>query len=351
MNNLLLPSRLRIRLRAQRVLHAPVTRARSVFKGAFTATALAAVCLNAFAAEGRYPQRPVRLVIPQSPGGGSDSIGRLAAQKLAENFGQSFIVDNRPGAAGMLGAELVRQANPDGYTLLLSAIDTITAPLVTKNAPFDPIRDFAPVTMLTQSPNVWLVHPSFQGKTMKELVEIARAKPRQLDFASSGVGSMQHLGGELLNQLAKVELSHVPYKGGGPALVDLLGGRVPVMVSGIQAALPYIRTGKARALAVTSPKRTAALPDLPTVAEALGLPAYEALNWQGLFAPAATPRPIVGRIADEAIKVLNAPEVRARLAELGFDPVGNTPVQFSAVVVAEQKKWMKLIQSAGIKAD
>jgi tripartite-type tricarboxylate transporter receptor subunit TctC len=305
----------------------------------------------AVAAEAPFPVRPIRLVIPQSPGGGSDSIGRLTAQKLSENFGQSFVVDNRPGAAGMLGAELVRQATPDGYTILLSAIDTITAPLVTKNAPFDPVRHFAPITQLTTSPNVVLVTPSFQAKTLKELVEIARAKPRQIDYASSGIGSMQHLGGELLNVLAKVELAHVPYKGGGPALVDLLAGRVPVMVSGTQGALPFIKSGKARALAVTSPRRSNALPDVPTVAEALGLPAYEALNWQGLFAPAGTSAPVVRRLADETIKVLNAADVRARLAELGFDPVGNTPAQFSAFVVAEQKKWIQLIKAAGIKPE
>jgi len=162
---------------------------------------------------------------------------------------------------------------------------------------------------------------------------------------------MQHLGGELLNVLAKIELSHVPYKGGGPALVDLLAGRVPVMVSGTQGALPFIKTGKARALAVTSPKRSATMPDVPTVAEALSLPAYEALNWQGLFAPAGTPAPVVKRLADETIKVLNAPDVKARLAELGFDPVGNTPAAFAALVLAEQRKWIKLIQAAGIKPE
>jgi tripartite-type tricarboxylate transporter receptor subunit TctC len=196
---------------------------------------------------------------------------------------------------------------------------------------------------------VILVTPSFPAKTMKELVDAARAKPKALDYASSGIGSMQHLGGELLNVLAKIELSHVPYKGGGPALVDLLAGRVPVMVSGTQGALPFIRSGKARALAVTSTKRSTAMPDVPTVAEALGLPAYEALNWQGLFAPAGTPAPVVRRLADETIKVLDAPDVKARLGELGFDPVGNTPAVFAALVLAEQRKWTKIIQAAGIK--
>ncbi len=319
------------------------------------ASALAAVvfgnAMPSLAAEAPFPVRPIRLVIPQSPGGGSDSIGRLTAQKLSENFGQSFVVDNRPGAAGMLGAELVRQATPDGYTILLSAIDTITAPLVTKNAPFDPVKHFAPITQLTTSPNVILVTPSFQAKTMRELVDLARAKPKTIDYASSGIGSMQHLGGELLNVMAKIELSHVPYKGGGPALIDLLAGRVPVMVSGTQGALPFVKSGKARALAVTSLKRSATMPDVPTVAEALSLPAYEALNWQGLFAPAGTPAPVVKRLADETIKVLNAPDVKARLAELGFDPVGNTPAAFAALVLAEQRKWINLIQAAGIKPE
>ncbi|MFN7751990.1 MAG: Bug family tripartite tricarboxylate transporter substrate binding protein [Pseudomonadota bacterium] len=310
-----------------------------------------ATATNLRAADPAYPSRPVRFLIPQSPGGGSDTIGRLVAQRLAEHYGQSFVVDNRPGAAGMLGANIVRQSNPDGYTILLSAIDTITAPLVTRNPPYDVLKDFAPVTQLTTSPNVWLVNPAFAAKSMKDLVEIARAKPRQLDYASSGVGSMQHLGGELLNQLAKIELAHVPYKGGGPALVDLLGGRVPVMVSGTQGALPFIRNGKARALAVTTPRRLSALPDVPTVAEALSLPAYEAVNWQGLFAPAGTTAAVVGGLAEAAIRQLSTPEVRARLAELGYDPVGNTPAVFTKLVFAEHRKWTQLVKAAGIKPE
>src|SRR4051812_23442164 len=181
----------------------------------------------AWAAEAPYPARPVRLIIPQATGGGSDTIGRFITQRMSENMGQQFVVDNRPGAAGMLGAELVKQATPDGYTMLLCAIDTITAPIVSRRAPFDAVKDFAPITELSQSPNIWLVNLSFPAQSMKELVDLARAKPRQIDYASSGVGSMQHLGGELLNRLAGIELNHVPYKGGPPGLVDVLGGRVP----------------------------------------------------------------------------------------------------------------------------
>ena len=306
---------------------------------------------TAFAAEPPYPNRPIRLIIPQATGGGSDTIGRYITLRLADALGQPIVVDNRPGAAGMLGAELVKQATPDGYTLLLCAIDTITAPIVSKRKPFDAIRDFSPVTQLTVSPNIWLVNNSFPAKTMKELIEIARAKPRQIDFASSGVGSMQHLGGELLNRMAKIELAHVPYKGGPPGLVDVMGGRVPVILSGTQGALPYIKSGKLRALAVTTTKRFAAVPDLPTVAEALNLPGYEATNWQGFLFPAKTPRALAVRVSAEAAKILAQADTRARLETLGYDPVGNTPAQMATVMLAEQKRWSEIIKAAGITAD
>lgn len=317
----------------------------------FVPALLLAVSSAAFCAEASYPQRPIRLIIPQATGGGSDTIGRFVTLKLGESLGQSFVVDNRPGAAGMLGAELVKQATPDGYTMLLCAIDTITAPIVSRRKPFDALRDFAPITQMTVSPNIWLVHNSFPAKSMKELVEMAKAKPRQIDYASSGVGSMQHLGGELLNRLAGIQLAHVPYKGGPPGLVDVMGGRVPTILSGTQGALPYIKSGKLRALAVTTTKRFAAVPELPTVAEALGLPGYEATNWQGLLFPAKTPRAIAERIAAETAKILHAVDTRARLDTLGYAPVGNTPAQMAAVMAAEQKRWSEIIKAAGITAD
>ena len=306
---------------------------------------------SARAAQAVYPERPIRLIVPQATGGGSDTIARFITQKLSDSLGQPFVVDNRPGAAGMLGAELVKQATPDGSTMLLCAIDTITAPIVSRRAPFDAIRDFAPITQLTLSPNVWLVTLSFPGQTMKDLVDIAKTKPRQIDYASSGIGSMQHLGAELLNKMAGIQLTHIPYKGGPPGLVDILGGRVPVMLSGMQGALPYVKSGKVRGLAVTTKKRFAALSELPTVAEALGLPDYEATNWQGFLFPAGTPRPVIARIAGETIKILAMPETRARLDALGYAPSGPTTPEFAALMRAEQKRWTAIIKEAGITAD
>ena len=202
---------------------------------------------SALAADAGYPQRPIRFVIPQSPGGASDTVGRVVAQKLSEHFGQQFVIDNRPGATGNVGAELVKNAPADGYTMLLTAANLVTSPGLYQRVPFDPIKDFAPVSQLAKSPNVFIVHPSFAARTLKELIDIAKAKPGQIDFSSSGHASTQHLAGELLNFVAAIKLVHIPYKGGGPALIDLLGGRVPVMVSSLPSAIPHIKTGKARA--------------------------------------------------------------------------------------------------------
>src|SRR5688500_9775005 len=302
----------------------------------------ALVSTSAFAAAAAYPERPIRLIIPQSPGGASDTIGRLVAQKLSERLGQQLVADNRPGATGNIGAELVAHATPDGYTLLLTAPNLVTSPGLYARVGFDPVKDFAPVTQLALSPNVWLVHPSFAARSMKELIEIAKGKPRAIDFSSSGLASTQHLAGELLNVLAGIELVHVPYKGGGPALIDLMAGRVPVMVSSLPAALPQIKAGKVRALAVTSAKRASSAADLPTMAEATGYASYDASTWQGFVFPAATPRPLVQRMADETIAVLRLAEVRDRLRDLGYEPVGSTPAEFGAFIRAELARWTKV---------
>jgi tripartite-type tricarboxylate transporter receptor subunit TctC len=297
------------------------------------------------------PNKPIRLIVPQAPGGGSDTIGRYMADKLSQRLGQSVVVENRPGAAGMLGAELVKSSPADGYTMLLSAIDTITAPLVSVRKPFDGVKDFAPITQLAQSPNVWLVGPSFEGKTLADVIAQAKATPGKIDYASSGVGGMQHLAGEMLTSMAAVKLGHVPYKGGPPGFTDLVGGRIPVMVSGIQGALPQIKSGKVRAVAVTGKKRSNVLPDVPTVAEALNLPGYEALNWQGLVFPAGTPPPIVDQVATAVIAILAQPDTREKLVGLGYEPVGSTPAQFSALMLDEQKRWSAIIKTANITSD
>ncbi|MDP2238626.1 MAG: tripartite tricarboxylate transporter substrate binding protein [Burkholderiales bacterium] len=306
---------------------------------------------QAFAADGGYPNRPIRLIIPQATGGGSDTIGRYMAQRLGEALGQNFVVDNRPGAAGMLGAEMVKQATPDGYTLLLCAIDTITAPIVAQHKTLDGVRDFAPITQLAQSPNIWLVGLSFPAKTMKEFVAAAKARPGQIDYASSGIGSMQHLGAELLNKMAGIQLNHVPYKGGPPGLVDVMGGRMPSILSGTQGALPHIKAGKIRPLSVTTATRLPALPDIPTAAEALGIKDYEATNWQGFLFPAGTPKAIAERVSAAAVVILKTPETRKRLEELGYIPSGMTPAQMATMMAAEKKRWTVLIKEAGIKAE
>jgi len=302
------------------------------------------------AADG-YPQRPIRFLIPQSPGGASDTVARVVAQRLTERIGQQLVVDNRPGATGNIGHEMVARAQPDGYTMLLTAPNLVTSPSLFAKLAFDPVRDFAPITQLTLSPNVWLVHPGFAARSMKELIEIARAKPGQIDFASSGLASTQHLAGELLNVMAGIRLTHVPYKGGGPALIDLMGGRMQVMSSTLPSAVPHIKSGKVRALAVSSAKRAAALPDLPTVAEAAALPGYEASTWQGLLFPAGTPAAIVSRMNAEVAQVLSVPDTRTRLSDLGYEPVGSSSAAFGAFIRAELAKWAKVIKSAGIKLE
>ncbi|MGZ8268274.1 MAG: tripartite tricarboxylate transporter substrate binding protein [Burkholderiales bacterium] len=299
------------------------------------------------AAQG-YPARPIRYIVPQAPGGSSDTLARLITQRVGDALGQPLVVDNRPGATGIIGAEVVARANPDGYTLLQVATSHATNPAMQAKLPYDSVRDFKPISLLSQQPNIWLVHPSVPVKNIKELIAYAKAKPGQLNFASSGTGGSQHLSGELLKAMAGIEMVHIPYKGSPPALVDVLAGRVPLMSSTMPPALPHIKSGKVRVLAVTSAKRSPALPDVPTVGES-GVPGYEAIAWQGLLAPAGTPQAVVARVNAEFVKVLKQPDIVSKLNEQGFETVASTPEWFAAYIKTEIQKWTKVIRAAGLK--
>lgn len=312
------------------------------------AATLCSACILAHAAD--YPVRSIRYIVPQGAGGSSDTLARLVTQKLSESLGQQVVVDNRLGATGTIGTEIAARAAPDGYTLLQVATSLATNPALAVKMPFDPVRDFAPISLLSQSPNLWIVHPSLPVKTMRELIALAKTRPGEINYSSSGTGSSQHLAGELLKALAHVDIVHIPYKGSPPALIDLLGGRVVLMCSTIAPAMPLVKSGKLRALAVTSLKRSAAAPEIPAVAES-GLPGYEATAWQGVLAPAGTPREIIIKLNSEFVRIINQPELRKQLAEQGYEPAGNSPEQFAEYVQTEIAKWTRVIRAAGLKAE
>ncbi len=297
-----------------------------------------------------YPARSIRYIVPQAAGGSSDTVARLVTQKLAENLGQQVVVDNRPGATGNIGAEIAVRAAPDGYTVLQVATSHATNPAVQARMSFDPIRDFAPITLLSQSPNLWIVHPSLPARNMRDLIALAKTRPGEINYASSGTGSSQHLAGELLKSLAGIDIVHIAYKGSPPALIDVLGGRVMLMCSTLAPAMPLVHAGKLRALAVTSLKRSSAAPEIPTVAES-GLAGYEATAWQGVLAPAATPREIVVKLNAALVRVINQTEVRKQLAEQGYEPAGDTADEFAAYIKTEIAKWTRVIKSAGLKLE
>jgi len=309
---------------------------------------VAFAALSATAAD--YPARPIRFISPFAPGGGNDIISRILAQGLTQTLGQSVIVDNRPGANTIVGMSLVAHANPDGYTLVLtSTTQPINAALHPK-LPYDSIRDFAPISIVASSPLLVVVHPSLPVKSITELIAYAKSKPGQVFFPSSGTGNISHLAGELFNTMANVKMVHVPYQGAGPRNTDLLAGRVQVVFSAAPAVLPYIESNRLRAIAVTTKTRAKVLPDLPTVDES-GLRGYEASTWYGVLARSGTPKPVIDRLHADLVKVLGFPEVKARLAGEGLDPVGNTPEQFSAYVKTEMTKWANVIRVAHITAE
>jgi len=298
-----------------------------------------------------YPARAVRMVVGFPPGGTTDIMGRIAAQKLSETFGQQVIVDNRPGAGGNIATELVARSAPDGYTLLASPGSTLTInPSLYAKLGFDTLRDFAPVTILAEVPNLLVVHPSLPARSVKELIALARSRPGQLNYASTGAGQSTHLSMELFKSMARVDLNHVPYKGSAPALTDLIGGQVTLMFDNMPTALPHAKSGRLRPLAVSTARRAAVFPELPTVAEA-ALPGFEVSVWFAVLAPAQTPRDLVQRPNGVLAKALQASDVKTRLADQGAEAVGNTPEQFTDVIRADLAKWAKVIQAAGIRLE
>jgi tripartite-type tricarboxylate transporter receptor subunit TctC len=313
--------------------------------------ALAAVLSAAApaAAQAPYPAKTVRMVVGYPPGGPTDVLARVVSQKLAEFWGQQVIVDNRPGASGLIGAEHVVRAAPDGYTLLMVPVTYAVVPSMLAKMPFDAARDLAPVTQVAAAPFILVVHPTLPVKTVKDLIALARARPGQLNYASASPGGMPHLAGELFNRMAGVKMVHIPYKGAAPATTDLVGGHVLLMFNNMLSAMPHVKSGRLRAVAVTSAKRSSALPALPAIAETL--PGYEASGWYGAFAPAATPRERIAAINNDMNRAMRLPDVTQRLAGDGVEAVGVTPEQFGAYLRSEMAKWGKLVRQAGIKAD
>ena len=298
-----------------------------------------------------WPTKPVRMIIPFPPGGTTDILARVAAQKLSEALGQQVVPDNRAGAAGNIGTELVAKAPPDGYTLVTAPGSTLTIhPSLYAKLGFDPLKDFAPITILAAVPNLLVVHPSLPARNVKELIALAKAKPGQLNYASTGAGQSTHLSMELFKTMAGVKITHVPYKGSAPAVTDLLGGHVSLMFDNMPSALPHVKAGKLRALAVSSLKRSPSALETPTVAES-GLPGFEVSVWFGVLAPAATPKPILERLNQVLVKALQAPDVRERLASQGAEPVGNTPEQFTQQMKRDLAKWAKVVKDADIRLD
>ena len=298
-----------------------------------------------------YPARPIRLIVPFGPGSTVDIMARALSQPLLEQTGQSIVVDNKPGAGGTLGVDAIAKAPKDGYTIGIGTTGPLTInPALQAKMPFDTLTDLAPVSLVATGPNAVLVHPQVPAKNVKELIAYARANPGALNFASSGVGSTNHLAGELFKSVAGIQMVHVPYKGNGEALADLLAGRVQVLFSGLPPVISQVQAGRARAIAIAGPARAASLPDVPTVAEA-GLPGAEVLVWYGVLAPAGTPKEILTRLQGEVAKAMARPDIRARFTEAGSDPVSSTPEEFSRMIRADLAKWKQVINTANIKVE
>ena len=296
----------------------------------------------------KFPTKSVRIVVGFGPGGGTDLAARAIGQKLTEAFGTSFIVDNRPGAAGNLAGDIVAKANPDGYTMLM-ANSTIAIPSLSAKLPFDVRKDFLPLSLIALGPSVLVVHPGLPAKDVKGLVALAKSKPRALSFGSGGVGNVTHLAMEMLMSSAGIDMVHIPYKGGAPSVVGLISGEVQSLFTSIPTALPQVNAGKMRALGVSISKRSSALPNVPTIAETL--PGYYAASWYGLMLPAGVPKPVVDTLSKEIVKAMEVPAIRDGMLKQGFEPVGNTPAEFAKFIREEIPRWDKVVKTAGIKPE
>ena len=308
------------------------------------------VCAACPASAQNYPAGPVRVIVPFPAGGGVDSAGRLLAGRLTEAFGKSFIIENRGGANGNIGTEVVARSPKDGYTLLFTGAGFVTNPGLYARIPYDAIKDFDPISLMALGPNVLVVHPSLPVKTVRDLIALAKAKPGAVGFAGSGSGSTPHLAGELFNTLAGVQMVHIPYRGSGPAMIGLLSGETPVMFLPAINAGPHIKSGRLRAIAVTSTARLPSMPELPTVAEA-GLKGYESSQWYGVLAPAATPEDVLNALSTHVIRIMQAADMQQRLHDDGIVPVGNTRQQFAAYIRKELVKWADVIKRSGARID
>lgn len=298
-----------------------------------------------------YPTRPIRLIIPFGPGASNDIVARIIAPRMSEGLGQSVVVDNRTGAGGIVAAELVAQAQPDGHTALMGSPGPLVVnPLLMPKLSYNPQRDFAPVALVSIVPGVLLVHPATPVKSVSELIVLARGKPGQMNYASTGQGTVPHLSGELFKVLAKVDLVHVPYKGSGAAIADLLGGQINVFFDNMASALPHVKSGRLRGLAITTARRSEQLPNLPTMIEA-GVPGYESSSWNGIVMPAKTPKAVIDRFYGELAKALQTPDVRDRITGLGAEVSGITPAEFTKFMQRETQKWGRVVKEAGIKAE
>jgi tripartite-type tricarboxylate transporter receptor subunit TctC len=316
----------------------------------FIAAALAIAWITIASAQ-TYPAKPIKMIVPFPPGGTTDILARAISAELNKAWGQPVVVENRPGAGGNIGSDVVAKSPADGYTLLMGTVGThgINPGLYPK-MPYDAVKDFAPVTLVASVPNFLVVHPSVPAKTVKEIIDLAKAQPGKLTFASSGNGTSIHLAGELFKTMTGVNMVHVPYKGSAPAVTDLLGGQVQMMFDNMPSALPHVKAGKLRGIAVTSAKRSPAVPDMPTIAET-GLAGYEASSWFGVLAPAATPKDIVAKLNDTIVKALATPDMKEKLSSQGAEPIGNTPAEFAAHIQAEIAKWAKVVKASGAKVD